>query len=1438
MTTPRPQTFIYNPQRDAFKAIRGFYYQVQLTVVRWLELTGETVLICECGEDIDHVFQLRDRDAETQRRLLEQIKLRGRITLRSSEALSAQARFRDAVVKNPGIQLLYRFSTTATVGQEQRLRFPRGLKGIEAWEVMRRGEFTQEETTAFVDALKALVADSQCPRELDQPAFSQLQEYFGQAGSQVVEDLVRRFEWATGLPDPPDLLSGIRDLLIEQGRAHAPEEAAHLADVLIVHVFRLLTARDEKRLTVEGIENLLRERSLTEVDRRVLTALTRQVEQAGAHIATLSSQMEVMSQQVAVFQSVPLQLDQLLARVSDVQAQLAQPTLPPPDEPPIVDIVSSRRRGLVQKLTEALRATVWLSIEGATGMGKTYAAKLLVDEQVLTGNVWISLRGERPAHGTHRIDVHLLRLAADPTVRRHFAGDLRFSELVAHAARNLGLIVIDELPDLLKEPLLSEQLLILCSVLGESGGKVITTSTRGIPQRLAGGLGGRLQQITVPPMEVNEIAEMLAEAGAPTTFRESTYVDFILGITRGHPSLVSAVIAFLRRSAWAVGEEQLTALISGDIAREVKTETVRRVASLVANGEARELLYRLSLVGRNFNRDTAFVIASVPPPISQPGEHLNELVGPWVNRLPNDRMEVSPLLSQAWQETLSPERRQKIHRAIARHYLRQREIDQHEASQIIVHSLAGEDWRLLVGFLLRLAIQLRTRTEAAAFDFVTLLFTSGWPDGMAVSFRIMFRAIQVRLLMLLNRDETSFAEDLERLTSQSEQEALPAVLTAFLLVGPMNPAARPGLLARRVLQARRVLGRLPQDLAGLSGDVPFESMIWLGVTKMRQLNDVREVLGVLKEMTPEERAASLSYSPSVDATQLFVDQCWMLELRKEEDKRDWEAVLKALDGVRGVAEMPGCGSLLAPAARARAIVLADHLGRHEEALDVIEQRWEDVDANGRFLLEYTAGCIMLDNSTPQQALERFRRALALGATAHAFLRFDAARFATEAAGRSGNWVEAIELVKTFLRISKSEKLDSILAYERFEMIGELAWAWWKVGNARRACAAMSAVVRSLARTPKFEEPRFREVFQKTGHVLGWMVSVEKHREPPSHTIDGSRYTEPFPGIFLRSRPAIGTAPVRMLTHVLWVQLGWLAMSAGLIGLARKSLLAGRAAAESAGFRAFCCVVDLDLGKVAVRSGDYAEALRRGILGIRSLAISRSGEGRADFISSTFPLDEVWASLSQQQRREAEAVLFWAIVGPAITRTLAYAGAGEIGSLTESFERLFSESAEELSDINYWLDLLREVRIAFSPLAIQETIRGQIDRHSGDLEKVVLLYLALGEAPNATLADSCGAQAVAFEVLLRTLPASDPMTHDIARYLISFWRRMAETQPFALRRPHVFRVRMMSAREVSLGHAAQILLWAAEATGTTLGPELNRKLAQAVEREQLSPIDTP
>ena len=161
--------FVSDPRRDAWKAIKGFYYQVQLTILRWLELQSGELLYCESGEDIDHIRAVVEADVGLQERLLEQVKVRSQITLRSPEAVGALARFCQATTNNPSTpstRIFFRFSTTAGAGREKHAKFPRGLCGIKAWEAVRSNALTRDEALQVVDAVKALIGNRPRPGDL------------------------------------------------------------------------------------------------------------------------------------------------------------------------------------------------------------------------------------------------------------------------------------------------------------------------------------------------------------------------------------------------------------------------------------------------------------------------------------------------------------------------------------------------------------------------------------------------------------------------------------------------------------------------------------------------------------------------------------------------------------------------------------------------------------------------------------------------------------------------------------------------------------------------------------------------------------------------------------------------------------------------------------------------------------------------------------------------------------------------------------------------------------------------------------------------------------------------------------------------------------------------------------------------------------------------
>lgn len=80
--------FKFNANRDAWSTIRGFVYQVDLTIERWLSLEANHILELEAGEDIDLLSTVAGDPTVTEARLLEQVKnLEKNVTLRTPGAV-------------------------------------------------------------------------------------------------------------------------------------------------------------------------------------------------------------------------------------------------------------------------------------------------------------------------------------------------------------------------------------------------------------------------------------------------------------------------------------------------------------------------------------------------------------------------------------------------------------------------------------------------------------------------------------------------------------------------------------------------------------------------------------------------------------------------------------------------------------------------------------------------------------------------------------------------------------------------------------------------------------------------------------------------------------------------------------------------------------------------------------------------------------------------------------------------------------------------------------------------------------------------------------------------------------------------------------------------------------------------------------------------------
>src|SRR5579859_6092071 len=158
-------TFVTNPRRDASPTIAGFVFQVNLSILHWIELGDNEHLELECGEDIDTVKQ-NPGGLSDQKRLLEQIKARSTrsVTLRSEEALEALAHFCHHRATNPGWNLKFRYVTTADSGIEQ--GWNRADSGIETWGAIQRGQYNETDRAEAIAALSTFLRSCARPEKV------------------------------------------------------------------------------------------------------------------------------------------------------------------------------------------------------------------------------------------------------------------------------------------------------------------------------------------------------------------------------------------------------------------------------------------------------------------------------------------------------------------------------------------------------------------------------------------------------------------------------------------------------------------------------------------------------------------------------------------------------------------------------------------------------------------------------------------------------------------------------------------------------------------------------------------------------------------------------------------------------------------------------------------------------------------------------------------------------------------------------------------------------------------------------------------------------------------------------------------------------------------------------------------------------------------------
>jgi hypothetical protein len=933
--------------RDAWAVIRGFVYQVDLTIQRWLELADNQTLFLEAGEDVDQVTEFLDGKDE---RLLEQIKVReGRLSLRSSEAVEVVANAIEHVAANAGLALRFRFTTTAQVAREQDHPEPTMPPGIELWERIRTSNPRPAPASHEMTTLRRLLSVR------PQTVAASTWDVLADPGKLLA--LVGAFEWAMGSAAPEDQSTVVLRLLVTNGYAVNAEAAKLLYERLLAFTFRVLTRRGPKRLSRAELLAQVEQGTPSDEDRALVTRITRQLELGSIRIDALEGRVGRLEERLASAFGLPGAA--LALGVPDLAVD------PPPLGQPLVN-----RDAVVADLVEV--RSPWLTIDGEAGTGKSHLAVLTV-RALGRLPVWVRLRrGSSEAEAGARLVRTLAAWAGASSLD---------AEVVLRAATDLVkskdvVIVVDDLPLLRQDDALAAFLSRFADLVSARPVSLISLGVHSLPLVLTQSTANRCVRRSCPAFSESEAAELFRACGGEEFVqRRGEMVRRLAGFTRGHPTLLKAMASLLREREWNLDGGALDAIISGDYAAGTYAETQSALEASLPDAAARDLLARLKLQPGDFGREEIYAVAKVTPAINEPMRHLRSADGVWLLPTTSQRWRLSPLLKAIQSGSLAPDVERACHAALAQALLRH-PLDQDSAATLVTH-LISSDQVERAGFMLgRLLQSLADEEREVPPGFLLAVF---WkmplPVGMSVGVQISVRHAQALAGERYKRDTSWAVAELEALLSKADDRdawAIVLVEAQRFSRGFSKDAAK---AERSFLRAAAAVprARLPD---GSEYPMPdLAPLVWLQGAAVRTRTQLQVWLRLVARLPVAARDwRDPDGIRATTACQMACDRMWVSDGAKLAESHE------ALDEAIAAARAMNFPYLEACALRGKIPLLMEKGGDRDAAITLAEGflKRHDSDPACSSLIEDALGRSCYHTGLAKDALTHLRRAIEHG----------------------------------------------------------------------------------------------------------------------------------------------------------------------------------------------------------------------------------------------------------------------------------------------------------------------------------------------------------------------------------------------------------------------------------------------------------------------------
>jgi hypothetical protein len=528
------------------------------------------------------------------------------------------------------------------------------------------------------------------------------------------------------------------------------------------------------------------------------------------------------------------------------------------------------RQTLVDSVQAALNAKGISILTGSTGLGKTIIARFAAAQE-----------------GGHWRLVDLRDLSGVSIADRLTAVLASLSDIDA------GGLVLDDL-DTWGDDSVRRSLPRVVSALRRRNLRCLITSHSEPSPSFMADIGAPSSVIVpVPYLSTEEIGELIAAVGQEGRVW-SPIVQVMSG--GGHPQLVQASIAVLDGKGWP--KEEFANLIMGHPQIEQERVIARQRLIEALPDAVRALLYRLSIIVGQIDRGLALAVAEVAPVVERPGEALERLIGPWVDRLAGNQLRVSPLVVNAGIQILGPAEIKAVRYQIVAFLMRDGNINVGDSDTILLHALAGKVEWALAG----VAAAVVTTNESVLRDlgdyFVSLpLLSTGapiYPENFFVSW--MLRLAQFQLLKVMPRSD-AFAHCVRALLRETahggddlKDRLSRLIVWGKVLIERQTAAVIPNWIDL-LLEYRELVARSQDMYEGAGRRVPDKSLEslglglmfvvqCLGLQEIRALSNVFDRLDGLDQNTRDSIFAAVDLVPG-ESSSMIVNPAWLAEAERD-----------------------------------------------------------------------------------------------------------------------------------------------------------------------------------------------------------------------------------------------------------------------------------------------------------------------------------------------------------------------------------------------------------------------------------------------------------------------------------------------------------------------------------------------------------------------------